>query len=60
MNPQDEAQKIIETIFLVFGSILTSHGLLKFIPPDINPIWMVIAGIGITTYGVKLLRSNLR
>ena len=60
MNPQGEAQKIGETILLAFGSILTSHGLLKFIPPDINPAWMIVGGVGITVYGVKLLRSNLR
>ena len=59
MNPRGEAQKIGETILLVFGSILTSHGLLKFIPPDINPVWMVVGGVAITVYGVKLLRSNL-
>ena len=59
MNPEKKASEMLETLLLVFGGILTSHGLLKFIPTDINPIWMIVGGVFITAYGAQLIRGRL-
>lgn len=54
MNLDVDVKKKSKDLVLVFGAIVTSTGLVQFLPSDIGPEWLVLGGIVITHVASKM------
>lgn len=49
-----DAKKQVRDIAVVFGAIMTSHGLTAYLPVDMSPVLMVVGGLVVTAVAMEM------